>query len=190
VFYVTERCVLQRTAAGMELVEVAPGIDIERDILAHMQFAPMVRGPKPMDARIFRPESMGLEQLLLGLSLADRISYDQERNILFVNFEGFQVRTVQDVDLVRREVEARCKAIGRKVALIVNYDGFYLDPVVSDAYMSMITYMQQRHYSSASRYTTSAFMRMKLGAGLAERNLAPHVFETWAEAQAFTAAQS
>jgi propionate CoA-transferase len=190
VFYVTERCVLRRTAAGMELVEVAPGIDIERDILARMQFKPIVRDPKPMDARIFRPESMGLEQLLLGLSLADRITYDHDRNILFINFEGFQVRTIHDVDLVRREVEARCKAIGRKVALIVNYDGFYLDPVVSDAYMSMITYMEQRHYSSASRYTTSAFMRMKLGAGLAERNLAPHVFETWAEAQAFTATQS
>jgi propionate CoA-transferase len=189
VFYVTERCVLQRTSAGMELVEVAPGVDIERDILARMKFKPIVRAPKLMDDRIFRPEPMGLEQLLLGLSLADRITYDQERNILFINFEGFQVRTVQDVDLVRREVEARCKAIGRKVALIVNYDGFYLDPVVGDAYMSMITYMEQRHYSSASRYTTSAFMRMKLGAGLAERNLAPHVFETWAEAQAFTAAQ-
>jgi len=191
VYYVTERCVFQRTTLGLELIEVAPGIEIERDILKQMRFKPVItREPKPMDDRIFRPESMGLEQLLLGLSLADRITYDQSRNILFINFEGFQVRTVQDVDLVRREVEARCKAIGRKVALIVNYDGFYLDPVVSDAYMSMITYMEQRHYSSASRYTTSAFMRMKLGAGLAERNLAPHVFETWAEAQAFTAAKS
>ena len=66
---------------------------------------------------------------------------------------------------------------------------FYLDPMVSDAYFSMITYMQNRYYSSASRYTTSAFMRLKLGAGLAERNLAPHVFETWPEAQAFSAAQ-
>jgi propionate CoA-transferase len=189
VFYVTERCVFRRTPAGMELTEVAPGIDIERDILAHMKFKPIVNEPKPMDGRIFRPEPMGLEQLLLGLSLADRITYDQERNILFINFEGFQVRTVDDVDLVRREVEARCKAVGRKVALIVNYDGFYLDPVVTDAYMGMITYMEQRHYSSASRYTTSAFMRMKLGAGLAERNLAPHVFETLTEAQAFIAAQ-
>jgi propionate CoA-transferase len=189
VFYVTERCVLQRTEAGMELIEVAPGIDIERDILAHMGFAPIVRTPKLMDERIFRPEVMGLEQILLGLSLADRITYDQSRNMLFINFEGFQVRTIHDVDLVRREVEARCRTIGRKVALIVNYDGFYLEPVVSDAYMSMITYMQQRYYATASRYTTSAFMRMKLGAGLAERNLAPHVFETWAEAQAFTAGQ-
>ena len=143
-----------------------------------------------MDERIFRPEPMGLEQLLLGLSLADRITYDQARNTLFINFEGFQVRTVQDVDLVRREVEARCKAIGRKVALIVNYDGFYLDPTVSDSYMSMITYMEQRYYSSASRYTTSAFMRLKLGASLAERELAPHVFETLKEAHTNLAADA
>ena len=83
----------------------------------------------------------------------------------------------------------RCKTIGRKVHLIVNYDGFTLDPAVSDAYFSMITYMQQRYYTTASRYTTSAFMRLKLGAGLSERNLAPHVFETRAEAQEFSASQ-
>ena len=102
---------------------------------------------------------MGLEQLLLGLSLAERITYDQERNTIFINFEGFQVRTTADVELVRREMESRCKAIGRKVALVANYDGFHLDPMVSDAYFSMITYLQNRYYSSASRYTTSAFMR-------------------------------
>jgi propionate CoA-transferase len=186
VYYVTERCVFRRGPDGMELTEVAPGLDIERDILAHMGFRPLVRDPKPMDARIFRAEPIGLEQMLLGLSLAERISYDAERNTLFINFEGFQVKTVDDVDLVRREVERRCREIGRKVALVVNYDGFTLDPVVADAYFSMITYMQGRYYSSASRYTTSAFMRLKLGAALAERNLAPHVFETREEAQAFT----
>jgi propionate CoA-transferase len=190
VFYVTERCVFQRTREGMRLIEVAPGIDIERHILRHMKFKPIVKDPRPMNPVIFKPEPMGLEELLLGLSLSERISYDQERNTIFINFEGFQVRTVADVDLVRREMESRCKAIGRKVALVANYDGFYLDPMVSDAYFSMITYMQNRYYSSASRYTTSAFMRLKLGAALAERNLAPHVFETWTEAQAFSAAQS
>jgi propionate CoA-transferase len=190
VFYVTERCVFQRTREGMQLIEVAPGIDVERDILRHMKFRPIVKDPRPMNPLIFKPDPMGLEQLLLGLSLSERISYDQERNTIFINFEGFQVRTVADVDLVRREMESRCKAIGRKVSLVANYDGFYLDPMVSDAYFSMITYMQNRYYSSASRYTTSAFMRLKLGAALAERNLAPHVFETWTEAQAFSAAQS
>jgi propionate CoA-transferase len=190
VYYVTERCVFQRTAEGVELMEIAPGIDPERDILPHMGFRPIMRGPQAMNPLIFKPEPMGLEQLLLGLSLAERIIYDQERNTIFINFEGFQVRTTADVDLVRREMETRCRAIGRKVALVANYDGFYLDPIVSDAYFSMITYMQNRYYSSASRYTTSAFMRLKLGAGLAERNLAPHIFETWPEAQAFSAAQT
>ena len=190
VFYVTERCVFQRTSDGMELIEIAPGIDLEQDILPHMNFKPIIRNPRPMNPLIFKPEPMGLEQLLLGLSLSDRISYDQTRNTIFINFEGFQVRTHADVDLIRREMETRCKAIGRKVALVANYDNFYLDPTVSDAYFSMITYMQNRYYSSASRYTTSAFMRMKLGAGLAERNLAPHVFETWAEAQAFSTGQT
>jgi propionate CoA-transferase len=185
VYYVTERCVFRRVAEGLELAEVAPGVDIERDILAHMDFKPIVRDPKPMDRRIFAEAPMGLEHNLLGLALADRISYDPERNILFANFEGFRVRTTDDVELVRREFETRCRAIGRKVHLIVNYDEFELDPAVNDAYFSTITYLQQRYYETASRYTTSAFMRMKLGEHLQERELAPHVFETLEEAQAF-----
>jgi propionate CoA-transferase len=187
VLYVTERCVLRRTAEGVELAEVAPGVDIDRDILAQMEFRPILRDPKPMDARIFQAGPMGLEQALLGLGLADRISYDAERNILFVNWEGFRVRTTEDVELVRREFEDRCRAIGRRVALVVNYDGFELDPAVADAYFSTITYLQGRYYTTASRYTTSAFMRLKLGAALAERALAPHVFETLQEAQASAA---
>ena len=190
VYYITERCVFQCTGEGVELIEIAPGIDPDKDILPHMSFKPIVREPRVMNDLIFKPEPMGLEQLLLGLSLAERITYDQERNTIFINFEGFQVRTTADVELVRREMKSRCKAIGKKVALVASYDGFYLDPMVSDAYFSMITYLQNRYYSSASRYTTSAFLRMKLGAGLAERNLAPHVFETFPEAQAFSAAQA
>ena len=42
------------------LAEIAPGIDIERDILAHMDFKPIVKSPVPMDPRIFRPGLMGL----------------------------------------------------------------------------------------------------------------------------------
>ena len=189
VLYVTERCVLRRTAEGMELTEVAPGIDIGRDIMAHMGFRPIVRDPKPMDARLFQPEPVGMEATLLGLSLAERISFDAERDTLFINWEGFQVRTTDDVELVRREVEGRCRAIGHRIAVVANYDSFTLDPAVSDAYFSTITYLQQRYYTSASRYTTSAFMRLKLGASLAERALSPHVFETLPEAQAFVTAQ-
>ena len=189
VYYVTERCVLQRTPAGVELIEVATGIDVERDILGQMDFKPLIHSPRPMDVRIFRNGPMGLDHVLLGRSLADRIGYDVERNTLFVNFEGFDVKTVEDVDLVRREVERSCRAIGKPVALVANYDGFYLDPAVSDTYFSMIAYLEQRYYSSASRYSTSAFMRLKLGEGLTERHVAPHIFETQEDAQQFVRSQ-
>jgi propionate CoA-transferase len=189
VYYVTERCVLQRTTAGVELIEVAPGIDIDRDILGQMDFKPLIRNVRPMDIRIFRDGPMGLDHVLLGRSLADRVGYDAERNMLFVNFEGFDVKTVEDVDLVRREVERVCRDVGKPVALVANYDGFYLDPGVSDTYFSMIAYLEKRYYSSASRYTTSAFMRLKLGEGLTERHVAPHIFETHEDAQQFARSQ-
>jgi propionate CoA-transferase len=59
--YVTERAVFQRTDDALVLIEVAPGVDVARDVLAHMQFRPAVDPRlKEMDARLFRPEPMGL----------------------------------------------------------------------------------------------------------------------------------
>ncbi|MGE8943957.1 acyl CoA:acetate/3-ketoacid CoA transferase [Leptospira interrogans] len=61
VLYVTERAVFRRTADGLELIEVAPGINVERDILAHMAFKPKIAGNcREMDARLFKPEPMNL----------------------------------------------------------------------------------------------------------------------------------
>jgi propionate CoA-transferase len=40
-------------------------------------------------------------------------------------------------------------------------------------------------YDHVSRYTTSAFMRLKLGDALTRRNVAPHIFETSADAHQF-----
>ena len=53
------------TPEGLELTEVAPGVDLERDILARMDFKPIVRrDPVVMDSRIFRPEPMGLAAIV------------------------------------------------------------------------------------------------------------------------------
>ncbi len=66
VYYITERCVFRLTSHGLELLEIAPGVDLDRDILAHMAFKPhMAAEVRPMDPRIFRDALMGLEQRFL-----------------------------------------------------------------------------------------------------------------------------
>ena len=188
VLYVTERCVFALASEGLKLVQVAPGIDVEREVLAQMAFRPQIDGDmKTMDPRICSPKPMGLFATLLDLQLADRLSYDAERNALFANFEGLAIRTPDDIQSVRRVFEALCQRIGRKVALVVNYDGFRLDEALADAYFEMVSELQAKYYSTAVRYTTSAFMRLKLGAELSARRSAAHVFETRDEAVAFAA---
>lgn len=61
VLYVTERAVFKLTPEGMELIEIAPGIDLEKDVLAHMEFTPIMKNVKLMDSRIFEDKPMGLE---------------------------------------------------------------------------------------------------------------------------------
>ena len=65
VLYITERAVFKLTAEGMMLTEVAPGVDLEKDILALMDFKPIISpNLKIMDERIFRAESMGLQDMV------------------------------------------------------------------------------------------------------------------------------
>ena len=184
VLYVTERCVFQLTREGMELIEVAPGIDIQRDILDQMEFAPIIRNPRPMDERIFRPEPMGLRHDILRLPLDARFQYDPGQNILFLNFEQLEVATADTVEAIRDRVRAICEPLGHKVYTIVNYEGFVLDRSVEDAYAEMVKDVVERFYLGVTRFTTSTFMRAKLGEALARREVAPHVFESEAEARA------
>lgn len=67
VLYVTERAVFRLTTHGVELIEVAPGIDVERDVFARMGFRPQVSPAlKTMDARLFKPEPLHLDRHLAG----------------------------------------------------------------------------------------------------------------------------
>lgn len=62
VMYITERAVFELREDGVYLIEVAPGIDIQTQIIDHMGFTPKMDGePKLMDERIFKDELMGLK---------------------------------------------------------------------------------------------------------------------------------
>lgn len=183
VVYITERCVFRLTRDGLELIEIAPGIDLEKDILAHVGFTPIINSePKLMDARLFRDEPMGLTDELLTVPLEARFTYDTDRNTFFLNMEGMSLRTHADIEAIAAEVDKRLAAIGKKVPVAVNYDNFYLAPHLEDDYVSAVRRLADRYYESVTRYTTSSFMRLKLGGQLAERGLAPHIYESRQEA--------
>ncbi len=61
VLYITERAVFELTEKGVALTEIAPGIDLQKDILEQMDFVPIMDQVKQMDARLFCEAKMGLQ---------------------------------------------------------------------------------------------------------------------------------
>lgn len=188
VLYVTERCVFTLTRDGLELVEIAPGVDLQRDIVSQMGFAPIIKSPpRQMDSRIFDNKPMGLRAMLLRLRLSERFSYDADKNMFFINFEGHKVTTVDDVNAIQTEVERVLSDLKVRPQAIVNYDNFSIAPEVIDAYSEMVGDLVSRYYSDVTRYTTSSFLRMKLGDALQRRSVATYIYESPEEATKYEA---
>jgi propionate CoA-transferase len=65
ILYVTERCVFRLLDGRITLIEIAPGIDLEKDILAHIDFMTVISPElKLMDPGIFHEKWGGLEPYL------------------------------------------------------------------------------------------------------------------------------
>ena len=183
VIYVTERCVFRLGVQGLELIEIAPGIDLERDILTQMDFRPVISNElRMMDDAIFRDAPMGLRDRLLAIPLERRLAYAADENVFFINFERLAIRSQQDIDNVRQEIERKLEPLDEKVYGIVNYDNFVIAPDLIDAWTEMVKGLVERYYWGVTRYTTSNFLRLKLGKALSERGLAPHIYESAEEA--------
>jgi propionate CoA-transferase len=185
VLYVTERCVFRLCPEGLELVEIAPGVDLQKDILERMDFVPLMRAePVLMDSRIFREEPMRLRAEMLEMPLAERLAYNADKNILFLNFEGLSIRSAADIERVRLAVHEKLAPIGHKVYAIVNYDRFSILPELVDDYIDMVKVLMDNCYHNVTRFTSNTFLRAKLGEALEKRQIAAQSYETAAEAEA------
>ncbi len=182
IHYITERCVFALREDGLELIEIAPGVDLQKDILDLLPFKPIIFDPKPMASALFQTGLMGLRERISDIRIEDRISYTPQTNTLFLDFAGMRVNTPQDIERIKVAVEAVLKPIGRRVVSIVNYDSFWVDPEVADQYMDLVRYVEATYYLKVSRYTTNGFMRIKLSRGLEERHITSSVMHSYVEA--------
>ncbi|MBI2751623.1 MAG: acyl CoA:acetate/3-ketoacid CoA transferase [Burkholderiales bacterium] len=169
VLYVTERCVFQLKPDGdqgsLELIEIAPGIDLERDILAHMDFMPAIsQNLRLMDAALFAEEPVGLRERLLATPLAQRCELDREHRLLFINFEGLAVDQASDIVDIEQHLTALLEPLGQRVAAVVNYDSCSILPPLIDDYSAMVKRLTERFYSRVTRYGTGGFLKARLEA--------------------------
>ncbi len=183
VIYVTERCVFRLGQQGLELTEVAPGIDVDRDVLGLLPFRPVARDVVQMDQALFLPQAMGLRERMLDIRIEDRLSYDPETNTVFMNFAGMRVKDGQDIYTIVAAVDRLLDPLGRRVNSIVNYEGFSVDDDAFQDYVEAVRYVEKKYYLKVSRYTNSGFLRLKLGQALEKRRLSARVFETRQEAK-------
>ena len=163
--YITERCVFTLTPDGLELTEVAPGIDIEKDILAHMDFKPIIKGsPREMKAAIFRKEPMDLLKKAFGLAFEARMLYNKERNTVFVDLSGVSITSPDDlkeIDVYWTDVFEN--VIGHKCHVVTNYDMFDIRDELIYQYEELLKKFEEKYYLSVRRYSAGAFTRHKLG---------------------------
>ncbi|MBX9793453.1 MAG: acyl CoA:acetate/3-ketoacid CoA transferase [Burkholderiaceae bacterium] len=164
VLYVTERCVFRLAdAGGLELIEIAPGIDIDRHILSQMDFKPAISPQlRLMDAALFADAPMNLRERMLTLPLSERIDFDERSQMLFINFEGLAVDTAQDIDAIEAEVERRVSPLNRRVDVVVNYDHFSIRPELMEAYGLMVKRLADHCYGQVTRYAASGFVKARL----------------------------
>ena len=171
VLYVTERCVFSVGGNGMELIEVAPGIDVENDILAHMDFMPYISNVRPMDARIFQNEMMGIKQARAEMPMDQRISLDHEQGRLIINLRSLKLTSRLEILQIKQRIEEVCESFNAPVEIMAFYDGFEIKDSLQDEYTDMISSIDKRLYISLVHYTRDPFIRLKFGAELRKRQV-------------------
>jgi propionate CoA-transferase len=150
-----------------------------------MDFRPIVASPlKTMDPRIFDSEPMGLRAQLLEVPFDARFKYDPGLNTLFINFERYEVHSLETIEAIRRKVAEICAPLKQRSPRGRQLRGLRSRSRRRGRLGRPGERGVDRWYDGVTRYTTSAFLRAKLGDALSRRKLAPHIFESEEEALA------
>jgi propionate CoA-transferase len=174
VLYVTERAVFRLVAtvdasqghqSELELIEIAPGVDLARDVLAKMTFRPRIAAELGlMDPALFTDAPIGLRERLLAAPLETRLELDAAHHLLYVDFSGLSITAQAQIDAIERTVIQRVGSLGTRVVAVVNYDHFSIAPDLVDEYTKMVMRLARRYYSRVTRYGTGGFLKARLAA--------------------------
>ncbi len=177
VLYVTERCVFSISAKGLELIEIAPGIDLQKDILGQMDFVPIINNIKTMDPRIFVDEPMQIKSEMIGLPMEKRVVLDKKAQQLIVDLRGFSMTSKLDVLRIKQRIENTCQRYGKPLKLVIWYDGLGATESLKEDYAAMLASIEKALYTELEHFTQDPFMLSVLGHALKKRGLPVSVSE-------------
>jgi propionate CoA-transferase len=183
VYYITERCVFELVEEGLKLIEIAPGVDLQSDILDQMEFRPIVPDEvSTMDEALFREEPMGLAERRT-IDLEKRFDYDQENNVLYLNLEGLSIETEEDVSELAVLLDQELASSDKKVHAIVNYANLYLDPGARESFFDMLRRNEEECFLSSTGYSVDTLLRRQLREEFAEAGLEQRIYCDFDEAR-------
>jgi len=182
VLYITERCVLRLGAGGLELIEIAPGVDLERDVLARMGFRPEI-GPdvREMDTAIFTDARLGLDQRS-PLALDACVEHLEGYDLVLVKLEGLAVATSGEPELLDGVLDRRLPQPGGRVGVIVDGDDFELERPEATRVLALVCAHEQRYSGGWAWYCGNALMRRKLRRAFVDNEQSRPIYATLGQA--------
>lgn len=170
VLYVTERAVFGLGDAGLVLLEVAPGIDAQRDVLDRLPFAcERAAELRLMDPRLFGDEKIGLGQL--GIKTAGQRLTTTPEGSMWLDLQGLSLHSTADVEAFERELRPHLLALPGKVKITVNYDRFRIADPALPAWLELVDRNRRDFFLESTRITSSALFRRRYQAHFASHDV-------------------
>lgn len=171
VHYITERAVFRLVPGGLELLEVAPGLDLDADVLAHMEFEPIVDRAKVkvMDARLLGVGRMKMQDdfFQAASQFAKRFHVRPgPEPTLFLDLSGLSVTRSEDlVELAgacRAELERLTNGGRDKLHCVSTFEGSDIRPDLASQLERLLVEVDARYLKSVVRIAGKAFLRSKV----------------------------